>query len=259
MQFFHVDAFTNQAFAGNPAAVYVLTDPIHPATMQAIAAEHNLSETAFVQNHGERWSIRWFTPQAEVKLCGHATLAAAKVLADRLGVSGELVFDCLSGELVVNNANDLISLDFPAKSIGQAPVPTVIAEFAQAHQGLVQGFSGRDWLVLLPTQAAVEDAHPDLPALADLAGQTLCITAEGVEDDFVSRFFAPALGVPEDPVTGSAHCMLAPFWSQRLGRLHLQGRQLSQRQGIVGCRVQGDRVILQGEAVVVMQGELLTR
>lgn len=258
MQFFHVDAFTNQAFAGNPAAVYVINQPIHPATMQAIAAEHNLSETAFVQNHGERWSIRWFTPQAEVKLCGHATLGAAKVLAECLGVSGELIFDCLSGELIVNNATDLITLDFPAKPITQALVPSVIADFAQAHQGLVQGFSGRDWLVLLPTQAAVESAQPDLLALSELSGQTLCITAEGDDDDFVSRFFAPALGVPEDPVTGSAHCMLAPFWHQRLGRQHLQGRQLSQRQGVVGCRVQGDRVILQGEAVVVMQGELLT-
>ncbi|WP_119395574.1 PhzF family phenazine biosynthesis protein [Salinibius halmophilus] len=257
MKFYQVDAFTSHAFAGNPAVVYVLDHPIHPARMQDIAREHNLSETAFVQNHGLRWSIRWFTPTAEVKLCGHATLAAAKVLSDLLGVSGELIFDCLSGELIVNNARSLIQLDFPAKPIAAAQIPEPISEFASAHNGIVQGFSGRDWLVLMPTQAAVEHAQPNLAALAKLPEQTLCITGEGDDCDFVSRFFAPALGVSEDPVTGSAHCMLAPFWAERLGRTDLLAQQLSERGGEVSCRVSGDRVILQGEAVVVMQGELL--
>lgn len=257
MKYYQVDAFTNVAFAGNPAAVYVLDEPIHPARMQSIAREHQLSETAFVQNHGLRWSIRWFTPQAEVKLCGHATLAAAKVLSDLLGVRGELIFDCLSGELLVNNAGSTIYLDFPAKPVGSAPVPLQISEFADHHQGIVQGFSGRDWLVLLPTVQAVEQAQPNMQALADLPDQTLCITAQGHDCDFVSRFFAPALGVPEDPVTGSAHCMLAPFWAQRLGRSQLHAKQLSERGGELGCRVVGDRVILQGEAVVVLAGELL--
>lgn len=257
MEYFQVDAFTNTAFQGNPAAVYLLDAPLSPVVMQQIAREHQLSETAFVQNHGERWSIRWFTPESEVKLCGHATLAAAKVIADHYGVRGELLFDCLSGELVVNNQFDLISMDFPAKTASAVEVVDVIATFAEQHQGLVQGFNGRDWLVLLPTEASVRAAQPDLSALATLTGQTMVITAQGESVDFVSRFFAPSLGVPEDPVTGSAHCLLAPFWAAKLNRNTLTAQQLSPRGGTLGCRVQGDRVILEGEAVVVMQGSLL--
>lgn len=256
-----VDAFADRPFEGNPAAVVVVDSPPPDATMQAMAAEMNLAETAFVEPSGDGpIGLRWFTPTAEVDLCGHATLAAAHVLWTEHGADGELIFSTLSGPLACRRGDDgAVTMDFPATPPQECRPDDAVMEAAGISAADVL-FSGRtrfDEFVRLPDAAAVRRVSPDMRALAAVTQRGLIVTAAGEDPfDFVSRFFAPAVGVDEDPVTGSAHCALAPYWSGVTGRDALTGRQMSARGGTVETRVTGDRVELTGCAVTMLRGEL---
>ncbi|WP_033295384.1 PhzF family phenazine biosynthesis protein [Amycolatopsis jejuensis] len=244
MRFHLVDAFTDRAFTGNPAGVVVLDEPADAGWMQQVAAEMKHSETAFVVNRGDVKSLRWFTPTKEVALCGHATVAVTHVLG------GRQVYDTLSGHLTCTKTGDWIEMDFPA----DPPLET-----GEDLNHIIPGarFTGRareNLFVVLESADAVRKAQPDLDALRETWTGRLVITAPG--DDFVSRFFGPGVGVDEDPVTGSAHCCLAPYWAEKLGKTALTGAQLSERGGTVRVEVRGDRVLLRGQAVTVVSGEL---
>lgn len=259
-RFTQVDAFTDRPFAGNPAAVCLLATPADPAWMQQVAREMNLAETAFIVRQTDGFDLRWFTPATEVDLCGHATLASAHVLWEEQQLSAHEMarFHTRSGLLTASKDPNLIWLDFPATP--SQPAPTVPE--LERGLGVAPRYVGRtifDYLVELDSETAVREIAPDLSALARLPVRGVIVTArsEGHEYDFVSRFFAPAAGVPEDPVTGSAHCGLAPFWAGRLGRQELTGYQASERGGTVTVRVEGERVRLGGQAVTVLRGELL--
>jgi PhzF family phenazine biosynthesis protein len=265
-----VDAFTDRPFAGNPAAVCLLTGDRWPdeTWMQAVAAEMNLSETAFAHPLTDRtsadWGLRWFTPTVEVDLCGHATLATAHVLHTDGAAPDAVRFASRSGVLVTHAAPDgRLTLDFPAAPVEATPAPDGLAAALGAEPTATFGTGVLgDLLAVLPDEAAVRGLAPDLPALADLSrrahlrGVIVTAPAAGDGHDFVSRFFAPAVGVAEDPVTGSAHTALAPYWSARLGRDTLVGRQVSARGGLVHTEVRGDRVHLSGHAVTVLDGTL---
>lgn len=262
MPMYHVDAFTNRPFAGNPAAVCFLTDQRPASWMQAVAAEMNLSETAFFRPTEEgSWQLRWFTPRVEVDLCGHATLATAHVIwATDMADQGEtLRFHTRSGVLTARRDGLDIVLDFPAKVAEAAPPPPGLIE-ALGQDARHTASNRMDWLVELADESSVRALQPDLARLAQVEARGVIVTARadaGQPYDFVSRFFAPAVGVPEDPVTGSAHCALAPYWSQRLGKNNLLGYQASERGGHVGMRLHADRpgrVELLGQAITTMQG-----
>jgi PhzF family phenazine biosynthesis protein len=256
-----VDAFSDVPFRGNPAAVCVLPAARPDAWLQAVAREMNLSETAFLLREADGWRLRWFTPATEVDLCGHATLASAHVLWEDglLAGAAEARFHTRSGLLTARRAGGWIELDLPATPPAAAPVP----------EGLLAalGLAGADWtgrsrfdvLVALPDASAVRELEPDFGGLRRVAARGVIVTAPGDADDhdFVSRFFAPAVGVDEDPVTGSAHCALAPYWAARLGRDTLVGYQASARGGHVRVRVAGERVRLGGRATTVMRGALV--
>jgi PhzF family phenazine biosynthesis protein len=253
--FYQVDAFTGTRFAGNPAAVCLLTDWPADGLLQAVARENNLSETAFLVPDGDDFRLRWFTPAVEVDLCGHATLASAFVVlnAIRPGV-GQVRFHTLSGVLTVERRGDWLSMDFPARIPRSCAAP---AELERAFPGVrIEVLAADDYLVVLSDQAAVLNADPDHRLLQRLDRRAVCITAPGRDCDFVSRFFAPKCGIDEDPVTGSAHCMLTPYWARRLGRSTLVARQLSARGGEVRCEDRGERVTLSGRAVQVIEGTL---
>jgi PhzF family phenazine biosynthesis protein len=256
-----VDAFTDRPFRGNPAAVCVLQAPPEPAWMQDVAREMNLSETAFLWPERGVWRLRWFTPTAEVDLCGHATLAAAHVLWGEAHAEGPapLAFETRSGALSASRADGLIWLDFP--SLPPEPAARDAALFAALGVGGAEyvGRSRHDTLVELGSEAAVRALDPDVRALLAIPTRGVIVTAraEAPEHHFVSRFFAPRVGVDEDPVTGSAHCVLAPYWAERLGRPDLVGYQASARGGTVRTVLRGDRVALGGAAVTVMRGELV--
>ncbi len=255
LEFHQVDAFTDRPFAGNPAMVYRLESWLDEAQMQRIAAEHNLAETAFVVREGARWRIRWFTPSCEVPLCGHATLASAHVLFEVLGEPGErLDFVCQMGDLAVTREGERLVLDFPAIHLEPAVVSAELENILQQKVKAVQ--QGKELLAELESEQAVRACAPDLPALARLPGLGVIVTARGEQHDFVSRYFAPGLGIDEDPVTGSAHCILAPYWAERLGRSELSARQCSARGGELHCRVEGARVKIAGQAVLVASGKL---
>ncbi|MGA4877025.1 PhzF family phenazine biosynthesis protein [Streptomyces lydicamycinicus] len=262
MRAFIVDAFTDRPFAGNPAGVCLLDQPADAAWMQRVAAEFNLSETAFVHRTAENtYGLRWFTPTVEVDLCGHATLATAHVLHTTRSATPDapLHFTTLSGALTARqHSQGAISLDFPADAPTATPVPPLLAEALGAEPQWT-GRARHDLLVELQDAATVRDLTPDIAALADFSGRAVIVTASAPNDtdhDFVSRVFAPAAGIPEDPVTGAAHCVLAPHWAERLGRTALNGRQLSPRGGRVGVDLRDDRVTLLGHAVTVFTGEL---
>jgi PhzF family phenazine biosynthesis protein len=254
------DAFTDMPFRGNPAAVCLLPAAQDEAWMQAVATEMNLSETAFLVPRDDGHDLRWFTPAREVDLCGHATLASSHVLWET-GVVDEAapaVFHTRSGVLTARRNGAAIEMDFPAEPPVECPAPPELT----AALGVTPAVAARnrfDWLVLVDTEAALHAVRPDFDALARLEERGVIVTAVSESDryDFVSRYFAPAYGVNEDPVTGSAHCCLGPFWADRLGRDTLTGFQASPRGGVVQVRVAGDRVILGGHAVTVVKGELV--
>ncbi len=252
----HVDAFTAEPFAGNPAAVCLLDRARDDSWMQSVAAEMKHSETAFLLPEGSAWRLRWFTPAAEVDLCGHATLASAHVLlVTKRGGAGGISFLTRSGELKAARRGDLIELDFPAFSAVEEPPPPGLLE-ALGVRARSTHRSRFDRLVELESEEAVRATKPDFRALSKVDTRGVIVTARGKRHDFVSRFFAPAVGVDEDPVTGSAHCVLAPFWAARLKKDEMVGFQASPRGGEVRVRLQGDRVLLGGRAVTVLEGEL---
>jgi len=255
IQQFVVDAFTAERFTGNPAAVCVLPHWPDAALLQAIAAENNLSETAFIVSAGADFDLRWFTPVTEVDLCGHATLAAAHVLFNHLDFAGsQISFNTRSGTLTVQRNGDRLAMSFPA-SVPQPCVPPV--ELVSALGGRpVAILAAEDYLVVYEDATFVQALQPDLTLLAKLDRRGVIVSAPGTDRDFVSRFFGPRVGIDEDPVTGSAHCQLAPYWAARLGKTALQARQVSARGGDVHCVLEGDRVILSGTAVTFLQGML---
>jgi PhzF family phenazine biosynthesis protein len=257
---FKVDAFTAEPFAGNPAGVCLLTEAREERWMQGVAREMNLSETAFLLREGQGFRLRWFTPAVEVALCGHATLASAHVLWEEgiLPSSETARFATLSGELRASRHGDLIEMDFPSKPEQAAEPPEYLVE-TLGVEPLYLGRNAFDYLVLLDSEEAVRIVSPDFARLrsVDVRGVIVTAPSDRPEFDFVSRFFAPAVGVDEDPVTGSAHCCLGPFWAVRLGKKELVGHQVSARGGVVQVRVAGDRVFLGGHAVTVLRGELV--
>lgn len=250
-----VNAFSREAFRGNPAAVCPLTEWLDDGTMQRIAAQNSLSETSFIVPDGHGYQIRWFTPAAEVSLCGHATLASAAVVKWFLKPGCSRVdFQSMSGRLGVGFSQDMFLLDFPA----------LPAENVAAPGNLVRGLGvepaevrvAEYYLAVLDSEEQVRGLHVDLADFATLDRKGVIVTAAGDEVDFVSRFFAPLLAVDEDPVTGSAHCTLVPYWSARLGKTRLQAKQISSRGGELFCEMQGDRVQLGGYANLYLQGEI---
>lgn len=258
-----VDAFADGPFQGNPAAICLLESPADPAWCQAVAAEMNLSETAFVSPRPDgSFDLRWFTPAVEVELCGHATLASAHMLweSGRLAPTAQARFHTRSGLLTADREGDWITLDFPATPPEPTPAPAGLAGMLGAAPVWI-GRSPFDLVVELEDAAAVERLAPDLGALAELPYRGVIVTAPSPAPDldFVSRFFGPACGVPEDPVTGSAHCATGPLWAGRLGKQSLVARQLSNRGGTVRLVVGPERVRLSGRAVTVLRGELVTR
>ncbi|MCY2959433.1 MAG: PhzF family phenazine biosynthesis protein [Planctomycetota bacterium] len=255
-----VDAFTDRPFAGNPAAVVLLTAPREPAWMLSIAREMNLSETAFVIPRGAgEYDLRWFTSAIEVPLCGHATLATAHVLWSeaRMETAPRLRFHTLSGALEARRDGDWIELDLPAIPAEEREVSDALSA-ALGALPIRAGKSDQDWLAEFASEAEVRALHPDLAAVRAFGGQGVIATARSSDDryDFVSRYFAPAVGVDEDPVTGAAHCTLAPWWSARFGRARLVGFQASRRGGIVRVEHRGDRVSVAGRAVSIANGLL---
>lgn len=253
---YQVDAFTDRLFAGNPAAVCPLDSWLDDATLQAIAAENNLAETAYFVASGEnRYDLRWFTPTVEVDLCGHATLASAYVLLTRLTPQANAVtFDTRSGPLSVTRDGTRFTLDFPALPPGPCePHPDLLAALGGAPETVL---AARVYMVVYGSEAEVRALQPDMTRLAQLDRFAVIVTAPGEKSDFVSRFFAPAKGIPEDPVTGSAHCTLVPYWADRLGKTRLHARQVSARGGDLWCELAGDRVRMSGHAVLYLEGTI---
>ena len=260
---FQVDAFTDKLFHGNPAAVIPLTKWIPEELMQQIAMENNLSETVFFVPLAESenksdYHIRWFTPGAEINLCGHATLASAWVLYNKLGYTKPgIVFNSMSGLLKISREKDLISMDFPSWKPERSTAYTDYTEFEKALgvKEIVGVYKNRDVVVELNTEEDVKKAKPDF-TLVKKMDHKIIITAPGKEVDFVSRFFAPTLGIEEDPVTGSDHSQLIPFWSEKLGKSTMTARQLSARGGTIWCEHRGERVLMGGKCVFYMKGEI---
>ncbi|HTC32042.1 MAG TPA: PhzF family phenazine biosynthesis protein [Bryobacteraceae bacterium] len=253
---YQVDAFAGRVFTGNPAAVCPLESWLPDAQMQSIAAENNLAETAFFVKNGSGYKLRWFTPAVEVDLCGHATLASASVILNDITPGERSVsFETKSGTLTVTREGDLYSLDFPARP------PEVCAN---VYPGLVAAVGGKpetvlaaqDYFLVYGSEDELRSLRPDMAALMNIDRFAVIVTAPGREFDFVSRFFAPAKGVPEDPVTGRAHCSLIPYWSKRLGKKKLRAHQASPRGGEVWCEDRGERVTISGKAVRFFEGSI---
>ncbi|HEY1755613.1 MAG TPA: PhzF family phenazine biosynthesis protein [Bryobacteraceae bacterium] len=253
---YQVDAFASKPFQGNPAAVCPLEHWLPDETLQAIAAENNLSETAFYVRNGDRYDLRWFTPSVEVDLCGHATLATASIILDvRREIAGQrVVFDSRSGELNVARQGDLYTLDFPSRPPGPTQVHPRLEAGLRAKPALV--LAAQDYLCVFETEEQVRDLTPDMQVLAGIDLFAIIVTAPGRDCDFVSRFFAPGKGVPEDPVTGRAHTTLIPYWSKRLGKPKLFARQISRRGGELWCEDRGSRVSIAGGAVQYLEGRI---
>ena len=260
IKIFQVDPFADELFRGNPAAVCVLDNWLDAELMQNIAAENNLSETAFIVKKGEHYEIRWFSPPVEVDLCGHATLASAFVLFELLSYQGnEINFHSMrSGILKVTKEGELLVLDFPADKINpEGDIPEITKGIGVIPQ---EFYKGRfDYLAVLSSEEEVLNIDPDFHSLAKLKSRGLIVTAPGKEVDFVSRFFAPQTGIDEDPVTGSAHTTLIPYWSKRLNKKELTARQLSKRSGSLSCVDEGERVKIGGRAKLYMSGEIYTQ
>ena len=254
---YQVDAFASRVFTGNPAAVVPLTEWLPAETMQAIAMENNLAETAYFVKQGDRYGLKWFTPEREIDLCGHATLASAHVIFELLEPGRtHVAFDSRSGELTVAKEGALLALDFPSRP-PQRVEPC--AGLLEALGGLPQEvWASRDYMVTYATAEEVRALKPNMLALCGLDRFAVIVTAPGGTEgvDFVSRFFAPEAGVPEDPVTGSAHCTLIPYWAERLGKTKLAARQVSPRSGELDCELKGERVRIAGQAVLYLRGTI---
>lgn len=254
---FQVDAFTTRLFAGNPAAVMPMERFPADAVLQAIAAENNLAETAFLVPEGDDYRLRWFTPAVEVPLCGHATLASAAVVMERLEPGRRsVVFHSASGPLTVRRTEAGYAMDFPSRPSARVPAPAGLSQALGAVPLEVHA-NAFNYMALLESPEALRELVPDVAALGRLDRSGVIVTAAGEgEYDFISRYFAPAKGIPEDPVTGAAHCMLAPYWGARLGRTSFRAFQASRRGGEVICRLAGDRVELEGACVFYLEGEV---
>ena len=260
LKIYQVDAFTSSVFGGNPAAVCILDEWLDDAFMQSIANENNLSETAFAVPVEQHYEIRWFTPKMEVELCGHATLATAHVLFEHMEHPSDRVeFDSIhSGRLSVEKSGDLLTLDFPADTLEEMVVPEVIV--TALRKAPLKAFKGKtDFMFIYASQSEIEEMEPDFGLLAQMGGRGVIITAMGNEVDFVSRFFAPQTGINEDPVTGSAHTTLVPYWSRVIGKKKLTASQLSSRGGELICENLGERIKISGMAVTYMVGEIETQ
>ncbi|MCQ8783980.1 PhzF family phenazine biosynthesis protein [Mangrovibrevibacter kandeliae] len=262
MQIFQVDAFTSTLFSGNPAAVVPLESWLPDATLQAIAAENNLSETAYLVPAGSAaWELRWFTPAAEVPLCGHATLASAHVLFEILGAQAPaLTFHTRwSGDLVVERDGARLAMRLPRRRtmpVDQADVAAGVLGLRPRETFVVPVQDDETLLAVFASEAEVRDLTPDLAAMRRIDARGVLVTAPGTQADFVSRYFAPKYGIDEDPVTGSAHCALVPFWAERLNKTDFIARQLSKRGGELHCRLEEDRVVVAGRAVLYLSGEI---
>jgi len=256
---FHVDAFTAKPFGGNPAAVCPLDVWLDDDLLSAVAAENNLSETAYFVPRGDYYDLRWFTPRCEAKLCGHATLASALVILQILAPGGNSVrFETrFSGVLTVSREGDLLAMDFPAMvPWACANPPAALLEALGIAPAAVMQVED-NYFAVYEREDDVKGITPDLRILEELHPAGVAITAPGADCDFVSRYFAPSYGIPEDPVTGSTHCSLAPYWAERLGKTSLRARQVSKRGGELWCELKGDRVAIKGNAVLTLRGELL--
>jgi PhzF family phenazine biosynthesis protein len=256
VRYFVVDAFTDRLFSGNPAGVCLLEGWPEDSVLLHIAAENNLSETAFLVKQSDGWDLRWFTPTMEVDLCGHATLASAFVLMNLFDRKiNRADFFTKSGHLSVDRENDQYVLDFPSRPPVPCPAPDLLEKALGAR--VLETHLSRDLLVLLNSEKAVKELSPDIALLNKLPGILgIIVTAKGESADFVSRFFAPMGGIPEDPVTGSSHSTLIPFWSGRLGKKNMEALQLSARGGRLSCKDCGDRVRIGGRAVLYLTGEI---
>jgi predicted PhzF superfamily epimerase YddE/YHI9 len=259
-EIFQVDAFTDKPFAGNPAAVCIMPAAADEGWMQHLANEMNLSETAFLVQQGGDFNLRWFTPAVEVELCGHATLASAHILWEQgfLSPDRQARFYTRSGLLSAVRKDSWIELDFPAEAESQTDIPDGVLKAFGVPVGYV-GKNRFDFLIEVESAEAVRQIAPDFTLLSSISSRGFIVTSrsDSSQYDFISRFFAPAAGVNEDPVTGSAHCCLGPYWAKKLGRKELAGYQASARGGVVRVRVNNDRVYLSGQAVTVMRGTLL--
>jgi PhzF family phenazine biosynthesis protein len=254
---YQIDAFAIRLFTGNPAAVCVLNEWLPVSVMQKIALENNLSETAYIVRESNEWSIRWFTPETEVDLCGHATLASAFVVLTILHPENHTVIFSSQkmGNLIVRKKADMLELDFPSDTLKSCLLPKTV------ETGLgktpLECFVGRsDYLLLYESEADILNLKPDFIKLAHAGERGIIVTAPGTDVDFVSRFFAPQVGINEDPVTGSAHTTLTPFWSVRLGKKSMKARQLSARGGYLECTLQGERTLISGHAFLYLKGEI---
>lgn len=250
-----VDAFAARRFAGNPAAIVPLGEWLPDEALLAIAAENNLAETAFLVPHGDDYAIRWFTPAVEVPLCGHATLASGHVVLNRLEPDrASVTFHSKSGPLTVRRDGERLAMDFPAIAVEPSSGHReLVAALRAAPRELHQGFQ---WLAEYESEQQVRALRPDFGAMRKIDLHGVIVTARGTDCDFVSRFFAPAAGIDEDPVTGSAHCRLVPYWARKLGKTRLHARQVSARGGELWCELKGDRVVLAGYATQYLEGTI---
>lgn len=253
---YQVDAFTKEVFRGNPAAICPLDEWLDADLMQKIALENNLSETAFFVKKDDVYEIRWFTPTFEIDLCGHATLASAFVIFEILKAESEVVnfHSHKSGKLSVEKNGDVLTLDFPSRPVSPAEVPTGLIEALGKTPKEI--FKARDYFLVYENEREILDIKPDFSRLLKIEAHGFIVTAKGDSADFVSRFFAPEVGVFEDPVTGSSHCNLVPFWAERLGKTEMFAKQISQRGGELFCELRGNRVKIGGNAVLYLKGEI---
>lgn len=258
IKIFQVDAFAEQLFSGNPAGVCPLEKWMPDDLMQNIAMENNVAETAFFVKDGGHYQIRWFTPAVEVDLCGHATLAAAHVIFNYTGYASNVIhFTSKSGDLLVRKNGDLLALNFPADKIKKVETPSFLIEGLGIAP--VEAYKGKtDYLLVYKDQSQIESIEPDFRLLLKAAVRGIIVTAKGNDCDFVSRFFAPCVGVDEDPVTGSAHTTLIPYWKKVLGKIEMKAMQLSKRQGHLNCTYLGERVEIGGKAKTFLVGEIDT-
>ena len=252
---YQIDAFTDKVFKGNPAAVCPLDRWYSDTDLQAIAEENNLSETAFYVPADAGFHLRWFTPKAEVDLCGHATLAAAFVIFNFSDYADNTVkFESRSGELAVTKSDDLLVMDFPSQPGKPCPPPRLLLDgLAKAP---VEVLASEDYMAVFENEEVIYALKPNFDALSKLDLRGVMVTAKGKEVDFVSRFFAPRYGINEDPVTGSAHCSLTPYWAEKLNKTKLSAKQVSKRSGYIGCELKGNRVFLSGKAVKYLEGKI---